>query len=354
MKSNKKKDFFDFFIDHLDAINLENTRLAYPVRPIVIFCGGEKRENYPTVTYEAISTRTFASLRECLISLYNQYMQKYLLFIPEQLKNWQDGNVFKDLLEFEVAFSHLSTVIVIITETPGSLVELGIFSADKLNKDKLLIIANSLFSQTPSFINKGVFDYIRSSNEQAVKFFPINSYKENIYGAENPILIDHEIAQEVFEETNAFIEEKLKIKSCKFDIKNKTHFFSFLAETIHMYRVVSTKEIYEAVEYLNVHLLEDVFNKQDVKQFFMLMRELDFLKLKTIGSNRFYHLDDDIGSIGRVRFSYKENKKHDKNRIMSEIKEYYEETCETDKASKTKLRIINEVYGDNTTTDNFF
>ncbi|HBK37256.1 MAG TPA: hypothetical protein DDZ35_10700 [Halomonas sp.] len=351
---NKKKDFFDFFIELLDATSLENTRLTYPIRPIVIFCGGEKRDDFPTVTYEEIPTKTFASLRECLISLYNQYYQKYLLFIPEDLKNWQDGNVFKDLLEFEVAFSHLSTVVVIITETPGSLVELGIFSADKLNKDKLLIIANSDFSESPSFINRGVFEYIRNSNSQAVKFFPINSYKQNINGAENPIAIDGELAQEIFEETNLFIKEKLKRKSCNFDIKNKTHFFSFLVETIHMYRVVSTKEIYEAVEYLNLHLQENAFSDQDVKQFFMLMRELDFLKLKTIGSNRFFHLNDDISPIGRVRFSYKENKKYDKNRIMNEIKEFYEENRETDKISKLKLRIISEVYGDNTTTDDFF
>lgn len=350
---NSEDDIFDFFIKHLEAINLDKTRLSYPTRPIVIFCGGERREKHPTVTYERLEAQSFASLRECLISLYNQYMPHYWLYIPEDL-NWQNGSVFKDLLEFEVAFSHLSTVIVIITETPGSLVELGIFSSDRSNKDKLLIIADSQFAESKSFINKGVFDYIRNSDDQAVKFFPLDSYKSNIDGTENLTFIDKDIAKEAFNDTTSFVNEKLKRKTCNFDIKNKTHFFSFLVEVIHLYRVVSTKEIYKIVEYLNAHLVEEIFNENDVRQFFMLMRELDFVKFQPHGSERFFHLGDDLKSISRIQFSYKEEKKYDRARNRNEIFEFYKKNSNIDKTSRAKLKVISKVYGNIDSTESFF
>lgn len=336
-------EFVDFFVEHLDAIDFEKTRLSYPSRPIVIFCGGEVGDNQ-ALRYEEIEENNFRSFRQCLKQLYNQYYPSYLFYTPEEV-DWRNGLVFADLLEFEIAFSHLSTVIAIIAETPSSLVELGMFSSDKLNEEKVLIIAETKFSESNSFINKGVFEYIRKTNNDAVKFFPLESYRANIDGSEPPVTISRQLAKEVFEEVNIFIEERLKKKTCRFDIKNKTHFFSLLIDTMNLFRVISKEELVEVVEYLNLHLQEDFFKENDVKQFLMLMRELGFVRLHTKGSNRFYHLNNDLGSISRVTFSYKKEKSYDKTRKMSQIIDFYKEKSKNNKFEEYKLRAIEDIYG---------
>lgn len=58
-------ELVDFFIDYLDAIDFEKTRLSYPSRPIVIFCGGEVFESN-SILYEDVEAHNFKSFRECL------------------------------------------------------------------------------------------------------------------------------------------------------------------------------------------------------------------------------------------------------------------------------------------------
>lgn len=345
-------ELVDFFIDYLDAVDFEKTRLAYPKRPIVIFCGGEVSEE-KSILFEDIDKENFLSFRECLKRLHLQYYPNYLFLTPEEI-DWRNEQVFKDLLEFEVAFSHLSTVIVVIPETPGALVELGMFSVDKLNYDKLLIIADSKFSEATSFINKGVFEYIKSSNEQAVKFFRLNSYKSNVNGSEAAIKIPGNIAQSVYEDVNQFIEERVKIKTCKFNIRNKTHFFSFLIDALSLFRVLSKSEFYHIVDYLNLHLNEDFFSEEDVKQFLMLMQELGFINLNTQGSNRFFYINENIDSISKIKVSYKPGKIYDKARARSKIIEFYKNGVKSSSLEKHKTNAINEIFDDASNSNDFF
>lgn len=241
-----------------------------------------------------------------------------------------------------------------ITETPGSLVELGVFASDKLNDDKLLIITDSKFAESESFINKGIFEYIRKSNEEAVKFYSLNSYKSNIDGSETPVKIKKDLAEAIFEDINKFIEDKLLIKSCKLDIKNKTHFFSLLIDSMILFRVMSKDEMVQLVEYINLHFLEDFFGERDIQQFLMLMRELDFVRLYAKGSNRLFYFHQDLKSISTMGFIYKKGKRYDRSRKMSQIFDFYEKKSKNNKWEKDKIGAIHEIYGSLDNDDELF
>lgn len=55
--------------------------------------------------------------------------------LAEEFKDWIHDSVYKDLLDFENDIAHISSLIVIVLESPGALAELGLFVRNKvLNK----------------------------------------------------------------------------------------------------------------------------------------------------------------------------------------------------------------------------
>tara|TARA_B100000678_G_C18150193_1_gene478568 strand:+ start:12 stop:1082 length:1071 start_codon:yes stop_codon:yes gene_type:complete len=341
--AGKKKELVDFFIDLLESTDFEKSRLSLPRKPIVIFCGGQSAA-CRSIKFEEVPNTPFSSIRECLKALHLQYYPNYLFFMPEDIKGWQNGAVFNDLLEFEMAFSHLSSVITIITETPGALAELGVFASDKLNKNKLLVISNDSFADAPSFINKGINEYVRKNNNEAVKFFNIDSFRMNVNGGTAPLTLTQQTARDIYDEVEEFIKEKVKQKSSAFSIKNKTHLFALLIDAFQIFRVISKDELFDLADYVNLHFKDDVLNRSDIRQFLMLMRELEFVKFITAGSKKLFYIAD-MTALPKLAFIYKKKKTFDRNREMLDIMKFYEADAESNRINRSKLDAIKTIFG---------
>ena len=89
----------------------------------------------------------------------DKYLREHKLpvFRAEDVIDWRNSSVFQgDLLELEKYIAALSGVIVLISESAGSIAELGSFVNDKEIRKKLLVIIESQYRKKPSFISDGL------------------------------------------------------------------------------------------------------------------------------------------------------------------------------------------------------
>lgn len=79
-----------------------------------------------------------------------------------------------DLLQFEKQLAELCDGIVLIVESPGSICELGVFTAIKPIAKKLVVINDSRYKNKNSFINNGPIRYIKEINENMNKIYHLD------------------------------------------------------------------------------------------------------------------------------------------------------------------------------------
>ena len=88
----------------------------------------------------------------------------------EEINDWFDGNVFRDLLELEEYLADLSDVIILFVESPGSIAELGAFAMSTTVCPKILTVINTLHPEK-SFIADGPVRRLRSAQTSLVYSF---------------------------------------------------------------------------------------------------------------------------------------------------------------------------------------
>lgn len=134
----------------LEKIDLPASRLK-PYQGFIFLCGGptDIRSTKPTSIRDAIH-RELVKDREI----------DRRIRVAEDYKDWSHEAVYRDLVSFERHLAELSSVIVLVLESPGSIAELGLFSVIDEFKKKLLVFVDTVHYQSDSFIKLGPIDYL--------------------------------------------------------------------------------------------------------------------------------------------------------------------------------------------------
>ena len=99
---------------------------------------------------------------------------------------------YKDLISFEEDIARLSAYVVVIAESYGSLAELGAFASRDAIRESLLLIINSEFSETESFVRSGPIQRVLNDDQERVGFFPWSERKNGslVKGTASRIYVD--------------------------------------------------------------------------------------------------------------------------------------------------------------------
>ncbi len=104
----------------------------------------------------------------------------------ETFKDYFKENAYPDLLVFEEEIANLASLVVIFLESPGSLVELGMFCTKPDFYKKLLIIApQDEVSGEDSFIYLGPLENIKKKEPTSVEIFPWPDCNNDHYDQEH-------------------------------------------------------------------------------------------------------------------------------------------------------------------------
>lgn len=86
--------------------------------------------------------------------------------IPEDYPEWNKMEGYDNLVEFELHAGCLARAIILITETPGAIAELGAFCMDDVLRERLLVVIEREYvNREDSFICLGPLKLIRKHSE---------------------------------------------------------------------------------------------------------------------------------------------------------------------------------------------
>lgn len=120
------------------------------LRPVVFLCGKQQSRS-----------------RDALFDYLRQYHPNVFIFYAETVWSHVANLAKTNALEMENELAHLSDIIIILVESPGTFTELGAFSLHENLRPKLLPILDRRFRDTDSFINTGPVAWIDESSRFA-------------------------------------------------------------------------------------------------------------------------------------------------------------------------------------------
>ncbi|MEJ1339681.1 MAG: retron St85 family effector protein [Candidatus Sedimenticola sp. (ex Thyasira tokunagai)] len=167
--------------------------------------------------------------------------------LAESFKDYFKENAYPDLLVFEEEIANLSSLVIIFLESPGSLVELGMFCSRRDLYKKLLIIAPQDDIQAEdSFIYLGPLESIKKSEPTSVAIYPWPTSTILSYDEEHLVDICEVIKQKLGSAS----------RTRKFDPRNSGHIALLIAEIIRIGYplIVNEIELSLASMDLDIHL----------------------------------------------------------------------------------------------------
>lgn len=309
-------DLRDKFVDLID---LKNSRVL--LAPHITFvCGGP-------VDVKVLSNH---SIRNMFMNLSARMPDRSEGFtLAENFKDWQSG--YSSLSDFENDIASLSSIIVIILESPGALAELGLFFANKKLREKMVVVVHSQHHIAESFIKFGLLSPLENAKNEAVLVYEIDS--ENIDGVEESEV--KEIVEEIWE-----ISEKID-KSSGFDQTNHGHVIFLIFQIIDLFTILTATEVELFLGKLGITL-----PKKSVGSSLYILQKFKLISGEKRSSQTFYFVTPEISD--RVELAFKpdtskpkEPRRYDPRAIKLEVLGFYESQQKTNRSFKRRLNLWN-------------
>ena len=287
----------------LANLKVSACRIVHTDSPVVLLCGG------PVKIKERVSDPDprIRSLRHAITQVHTDFE----IFRPEEVTSWQEDAVFKNLVDLENELAAISSLVVIILESPGSIAELGAFSQLSELRDKLVVINSSDFSEGKnkiSFINLGILRHLRETNSQSVKIFPWDINKP------------HEIERNTIEDAIGGISASLaKIKKLQFlKTTKKSHATTVVCDLIRIFVALKKVEIVEHASKLGFEL-----NGVQVQRKLFLLERFKIIKSVEYDGATYYCRTQN--EYNKLRLSFPADKRQEDVEITIDCMAYYEE-----------------------------
>lgn len=284
--------------DVFSNINVDNLSVINTSFNIIFACGGlvDVQEPKPVSMrgklYDFSATK-FESIHDSLR-------------MAESFKDYIDSGEYSDLLTFEYDLASLSSLILIFLESPGSLVELGIFAMQPEFFNKLcIIVPEEEVEKEDSFIYLGPLKKLKMTSNSSVMVYP---FKEDGGAYTN----------DTWNDICCDIDNKLGDinRQEKFKDKNPGHTSMLILEIINIAFPIQVTEIELSLKLIGVDI-----QRKKIQQLIYLLTILGFVVKKSRSTNVFYFpnyhfINETYVKIGR----YKDGRPFDKNKNKIKLK----------------------------------
>ncbi|EKE73259.1 putative inner membrane protein [Celeribacter baekdonensis B30] len=242
--------------------------------------------------------------------------------LAENFKDWQNG--YNNLADFEKDIAAISSVIVVILESAGSLAELGLFFANDALRQKMIVVVHSQHHLNESFIKFGILKPLEADKEESVLVYEIDS--DNIDDVEESEVED--ILEEVWG-----ISEKID-KTSLFDTSNHGHSIFLTFQIIDLFTILTKSEIENYLSSLGVH-----FTKRQLQSALYILTKFKLLKQEKRSSQTFYFVPPEISDRVDLAFRKDGNRRYDSRAIKLEVLEYYRAEGTSNRSFKNRMNL---------------
>ncbi|CAI2025371.1 retron St85 family effector protein [Serratia fonticola] len=195
--------------------------------------------------------------------------------LAETFKDYFKENAYPDLLIFEDDIASLSSLIIIFLESPGSLVELGIFcNKPEFYKKLLIIVPEEEVTNEDSFIYLGPLEYIRRKAPSSVLTYPWPESDKEKY--------DSDILEDLYGNINLKLDSIPKTE--QFNDKISGHLALLISEIISQCYPIQLNEIEIAINSIGIKILQ-----KEVSRYLYLLQKMEIIGLLSYSSNKYYY-----------------------------------------------------------------
>ncbi|WP_026602380.1 retron St85 family effector protein [Methylomonas sp. 11b] len=313
-----QEDSSDFRAKLLSTIDFSKSRVEFSETPIVLLCGGQVAppKNNPDDPDPPVK-----SLRDAI----SRSHAKYEIFRPEEISSWDSDGIFKDLLAFETDLANICSLVVIILESAGSLVELGAFTQIVDVNKRVIAIRSSEFDNEKSFINLGILRCISERNESGVKSYP--------WEIRCPHSITDEVVCDVIVDIEKELDKQKKSEVLRFE--KSAHIFVLICEIIKYFAALKEHEVFDYLILIGISI-----TKEQLKSKLFLLERFRII-IKKHYSDSIFYLHSSQG-YHRLRICLNNGDYPDTFRISVECIDYYNSE---NLKHRHRLRVIKQVLG---------
>lgn len=243
------------------SISLDKTRVILSPH-LTFLCGGNVD----------ITKTNNHSVRNMIMNKSPQYVSENIKFVlAENYKDWKDG--YSSLSDFENDIAYLSSKIVIIPESAGSLAELGLFFGNEVIRKKMTIILNTKHHESDSFIKHGILNPLEEVLQESVLPYELN-YED----------IESVAVSEVDEALQDVIQACESLDSTTtFSIKNRGHILLLIYQILDLFHALTVTEISNYLQLLAIS-----YDKKMMQSAIYILQKFDLIGSRKRGRTYFY------------------------------------------------------------------
>lgn len=299
----------------LSQVQLSRSRVK-PYEGFIFLCGGRADVTSPKpISIRDAICREFAG---------SEIIDK--LRMAEHYKDWAHDAVYSDLVSFESHLAELSSVIVLILESPGAIAELGLFASMEDLRSKLLVFIDKEHYRDASFIRLGPIDFLEKNCENKAEchaWLVRNGGRETF----NQDMAEH-LRPDLVEAIKSRISRPLPEES--FNCSRWLHVALLICDILNLFSALTIRELADYLRKMGVDRSES-----DVRQFLFVLEKMELLVMEPSGAQRFFICID-----GRqFLVLHLESRAFDLDRFRSDVLSYYR------KNDKKRFRAIQAVRG---------
>lgn len=285
------------------TLNILESTVQNPIKKIFL-CGGQriKKVGEPHV-----------SLRGQLIALLEDAdggLPPYIVLAEEAVAWYHSlsSNRFSNLVELEACIAALSTRILLIVESAGSMAELGAFSFDPHLSKKLYAVLDKSYEKDQSFIMDGPIARIRDLGGYCARDWLLKP-KEPEIDAVKAKVVSQRIINEIFNP-----EVNRPPKNQTFDNQNAGHKMLLISDLVSLGGALRQAEIFTLVRALGVEV-----TRRELGQYLFLLEKLKFLSETHEGMDDYFFQADP--NLKFVTYSTSDGRQFDRNRYRAYIQD---------------------------------
>lgn len=250
-------------------ISLDHSRVK-PYEGFIFLCGGPAD----------IRSACPVSLRDAVYrELAKSDADERRIRMAEHYKDWAHDSIYHDLVLFERHLAELSSVIVLVLESPGAIAELGLFSAIDGFRDKLLVFVDSAYYKSLSFIKLGPIDFLEKTHKNSAE---VHRWLQE---SGNKLTFDSKLAEDLQGEIAEAIRKRLSRGTVEhqFSRHQWLHCALLICDLLDLLSALTLREIRGLLSDLGVSKSE-----LEVKQVLYLLERVQLIAMEPKGDQRFY------------------------------------------------------------------
>ncbi|MEP3225718.1 MAG: retron St85 family effector protein [Parasphingorhabdus sp.] len=226
-----------------EKVKLENSNVLYP-QDIVFLCGGSYAKKGSYLSFRDFIYRNKADV----------LVGRKVILAEDAAKKF-DAKIYDDLLQFEAHIASISRLVLLVSEGPGAIAELGAFSQISEIQPKLLVYLNSDHYRENSFIKDGPIRYLERHNEQSVWEFDWDINDDGSVEFQHESELQNAIRQSIV------LFKTYQPRTEKFDAKRVGHLILLTAGIVSALSCCKIREIMTAFEILSIPIREKEVRK---------------------------------------------------------------------------------------------